>query len=334
MKIRYLSLTVFLVLLISTASSNAQSTMTFNPSKDNTLFFSTAGNETSNGAGPHFFTGRNRNGNIRRGVLAFDVSAIPEGALVTEVTLDMNVSNARGGAQDIGLYRMTADWGEAGSMATGSGLGIPAPAQTGDATWLHRVFNSVMWTMPGGDFDTSAMSASESVDGVGSYNWGSTAKMIADVQFWVDNPDSSFGWIVMGNEAATSTAKRLDSKEHPTEGSRPALTVTYTATSVENANGLPEQFTLAQNFPNPFNPSTVINYTIPRSLNSAQVTIEIFNLLGQRVKMLLDTKQAAGEHNIQWNGENDAGNLVTSGIYFYRLKAESFVEMRKMTFLR
>ncbi len=311
---------------------NGQTVMTFKPSKDNTLFFSTDGN-ASNGAGPHFFVGTIRTGNIRRGILAFDVSAIPQGALVTEVTLTMQVSNAQGGAQDIGLYRVTAAWGEAGSMATGPGLGQPAPAQTGDATWLHRVFNSVSWTFPGGDF-SSTMSASQSVSGAGSYTWGSTSEMIADLQLWVDDPATSFGWIVMGNEATNQTAKRFDSKEHPTTGSRPLLTVTYTPTSVENSEGFPEQFSLAQNFPNPFNPSTVINYTIPQALNSLQVKLEIFNLLGQKVKTLVDAKQVAGEHSMQWNGKNESGNLVTSGIYLYRLKAESFVEMRKMMYIR
>ena len=312
--------------------SNGQTVMTFNPSKDNTLFFSANG-DVSNGAGPHFFVGTNLNGNIRRGILAFDVSAIPQGALVTEVTLTMNVSKAQPAAQNLGLFPVTADWGEAGSMATGMGLGIPAPAQTGDATWLHGVFNSVLWAFPGGDF-AATMSASQSVSGLGSYTWGSTPEMVAVVQLWVDNPDTSFGWIVVGNEATVQTAKRFDSREHPTEASRPVLTVTYKPTSVENSEVLPEQFTLAQNYPNPFNPSTVINYTIPQSLNSPQVKLEIFNLLGQKVITLVDAKQVAGEHSIQWNGKNEAGNLVTSGVYLYRLKAENFVEMRKMMFIR
>jgi len=78
----------------------------------------------------------------------------------------------------------------------------------------------------------------------------------------------------------------------------------------------------------------VINYTIPQSLNSSQVKLAIFNLLGQKVITLVDAKQVTGEHSIQWDGTNEAGNLVTSGIYLYRLKAESFVEMRKMMFIR
>ena len=113
MKMRYYTAIFFLVLLCLASGSDAQ-TMTFNPSKDNTLFFSANG-DVSNGAGPHFFVGTTRTGNIRRGILAFDVSAIPEGALVTEVTLTMNVSNAKGGPQDTGLYPVTANWGEAAS---------------------------------------------------------------------------------------------------------------------------------------------------------------------------------------------------------------------------
>ena len=159
--------------------------------------------------------------------------------------------------------------------------------------------------------------------------------MLADVQDWVDNPSGNFGWILIGNESTTSTVKRFASKDNPVMASQPALTVKFTdPTSVEGTDGLPIDFRLAQNFPNPFNPSTVINYTIPQALNSLQVNLEIFNLLGQKVKTLVDAKQVAGEHSIQWNGKNESGNLVTSGVYLYRLKAESFVEMRKMMYIR
>ena len=157
--------------------------------------------------------------------------------------------------------------------------------------------------------------------------------MVADVQDWLDNPTNNFGWIILGDEETSHSVKAFSTKEGSTP---PMLTVTFTPpTSVEDSdNAIPSQFSLKQNYPNPFNPSTVINYTIPQALNSSKVTLEIFNLLGQKVKTLVDVKQVAGEHSIQWDGKNEAGNLVTSGIYLYRLKAESFIEMRKMTFIR
>jgi len=175
-------------------------------------------------------------------------------------------------------------------------------------------------------------SATAAVGGTGSYTWGSTTEMVADVQDWLDSPANNFGWIILGDEATSQSVKGFSTKEGSTP---PMLTVTFTPpTSVENSEGFPEQFSLAQNFPNPFNPSTVINYTIPQSLNSLQVKLEIFNLLGQKVITLVDAKQVAGDHSIQWDGNNEAGNLISSGVYLYRLKAEHFVEMRKMMFIR
>lgn len=93
----------------------------------------------------------------------------------------------------------------------------------------------------------------------------------------------------------------------------------------------PEAFTLAQNYPNPFNPSTTIRYSLP---TDADVTVEVFNLLGGRVAKLVEKPQAAGEHTIVWNGRDDAGRQVASGVYYYRIQAGQFVKTRKMALLR
>jgi len=87
-------------------------------------------------------------------------------------------------------------------------------------------------------------------------------------------------------------------------------------------------------FPNPFNPSTIINYTIPQSANLINTRLEIFNFLGQKVKTLVDTRQASGTHVVQWNGTNDSGKLLASGLYVYRLQAAEFVDMKKMLFMK
>ena len=105
-------------------------------------------------------------------------------------------------------------------------------------------------------------------------------------------------------------------------------------TSVEDAAGIPENFSLEQNFPNPFNPSTIINYTIPQSANLINTRLEIFNLLGQKVRTLVNTRQASGSHAVHWNGTNDSGKLLASGLYVYRLQAAEFVDMKKMLFMK
>lgn len=105
------------------------------------------------------------------------------------------------------------------------------------------------------------------------------------------------------------------------------------ATSVAGAE-IPTHFRLEQNHPNPFNPSTVIEYAIAEQAGPVRATLEIYNLLGQRVRTLVDGEQAAGTYSARWDGTDDGGTTVASGVYLYRLTAGDFVAMRKMLFLR
>lgn len=98
----------------------------------------------------------------------------------------------------------------------------------------------------------------------------------------------------------------------------------------ENA-ALPETFALHQNYPNPFNPTTHIEF----DLNSAEwVTLTVYNILGQQIKRLIDEEYSAGQHNVVWNGEDESGRRVASGIYLYRLKAGSDSSSRKMVLMK
>jgi hypothetical protein len=202
-------------------------------SKDNTLYQSTAG-DISNGAGPNFFAGLTRRGAIHRGVIAFNIAgSIPAGAHINSVALQLNVSMTTSGAATVQLRPLLADWGEGTSDAE-SGTGRGAPATPNDATWLYRFFNTTRWTTPGGDF-SSVASASASVGGPGPYTWSSTAQMVSDVQGWLDSPGSNFGWAVIGDETTSSSSKRFDTKENPTPGNRPMLTIDYTAPAVPSS---------------------------------------------------------------------------------------------------
>ncbi|SVD63787.1 uncharacterized protein METZ01_LOCUS416641, partial [marine metagenome] len=93
----------------------------------------------------------------------------------------------------------------------------------------------------------------------------------------------------------------------------------------------PDDFTLDQNFPNPFNPSTTIRYEIPKQ---TKVILKVYNLLGQEVKTLVNATQQAGFHTIIWTGLNGAGNAVSSGLYFYRLETGEFSRAKKMLLLK
>ena len=91
------------------------------------------------------------------------------------------------------------------------------------------------------------------------------------------------------------------------------------------------EFSLAQNHPNPFNPQTVIRYSLPAQ---AQVRLAVYNILGQQVRVLVNVLQGPGNYSVLWDGQDAAGQSVSSGLYLYRLKSGSDVEVRKMVFLR
>jgi hypothetical protein len=210
---------------ISYAGTGLASANTINitPSKDNTLYEYVAG-DYSNALGNHFFAGETNLGELRRGVFAFDIAAsIPPGSTITGVSLSMNMSRTfYDTAGTIELHKLLADWGEGTSSAPGE-EGDGAPATTNDATWRHRFFDTIFWAMQGGDF-SATVSASQSVGPVGHYMW-SSAQMVADVQSWLDNPGSNFGWLILGDESGSGTSKRFDTRE---SASPPVLTVQYT----------------------------------------------------------------------------------------------------------
>lgn len=94
---------------------------------------------------------------------------------------------------------------------------------------------------------------------------------------------------------------------------------------------LPDGFELKQNYPNPFNPTTQISFTIPET---QQVLLEVFNINGQRVRTLLDAVVSAGELSVEWDSNDDSGNQVASGMYFYRLTAGDLIATKKMSLVK
>ncbi len=112
----------------------------------------------------------------------------------------------------------------------------------------------------------------------------------------------------------------------------PTPMITPASVSVEEGGETPNGFALAQNFPNPFNPTTNITFTIPTAMN---VSLSVYNVLGQRVALLVSNEaRVAGQHTVQWNGRDEVGNLVASGLYIYRIEAGDFKQARKMLLLK
>lgn len=94
---------------------------------------------------------------------------------------------------------------------------------------------------------------------------------------------------------------------------------------------LPKVYSLSQNYPNPFNPMTTIEFSLPMA---SDVALEVFNIAGQKVATLVNSRLEAGYHSVTWDSRNNSGEPLASGIYLYRLKADAFVETKKMMLLK
>jgi hypothetical protein len=101
--------------------------------------------------------------------------------------------------------------------------------------------------------------------------------------------------------------------------------------SSDEAGTRPEEFSLSQNYPNPFNPDCNIDYAIPID---CQVRLSVYNVLGQKIRVLVDEHQSAGYKSVVWDGKDSQGQELTTGVYFYRIEAGNFVESKKMILIK
>lgn len=189
---------------------------------DNTLYQDPAGS-LSNGSGGYLFAGMTAQNLLRRGLLRFDLTAIPAGSTIRSASLTLHMSRTITGNSTVEVRRVLAGWGEGASVAPGEG-GTGAASRAGDATWAHAFFPGTAWANPGGDF-ASGRSDSQSVGGIGFYTW---ADLAADAQAWVNAPASNHGWLLRGDESLAGSAKRFDTRENAVEAFRPVLVVDFT----------------------------------------------------------------------------------------------------------
>lgn len=220
-----LAVCVTLLLLLNTAA--VADMVDLPAAQDNTIYQE---GDLSNGAGNHFFAGKTNRAPVwlRRALIQFNIAGnIPAGVTVDSVQLTLNVSRTeQAGNTIVALHRISRSWGEGSSKASGQ-EGGGAPAETGDATWQHTFFASGSWDIEGGDFN-AAPSATKTVgSNEGLQSWGTSSAMVADVQQWLDQPESNFGWILIGNESQSGTSKRFDSRENLTSFV-PNLQITFT----------------------------------------------------------------------------------------------------------
>jgi spore coat protein A len=204
--------------------ANQPITLNIPADKDNILYENATGS-VSDGAGRYLYTGNQNNGLKRRALLHFDVGGIPSGALIESVSLRLYCNQGQGSPYSLTLQRCSADWGEGTSDANGDESSGTA-ATTGDATWLHRFFNTTFWSTAGGTFASTGSANLSVAGGNALYTWTAPG-LAADLQGWIDTPGTNFGWILRGDESSSANTKRFDSRQGSTPANRPVLSVTY-----------------------------------------------------------------------------------------------------------
>ena len=181
-------------------------------------------------------------GTRARTLLSFNVgAAIPPGATILAARLNLTATDASAVSQAFEVRRVSRPWSE-GAQASAAG----GPAATNDATWTHRLYPNVGWSTPGGapGADVAATASAEfAVGNAGAHRIESTAQLTADVQAWLDTPESNYGWMLLGkNEAALLSARNFAAREDSARA--PSLQVDFTTdtpgfnvTSIVRANG-------------------------------------------------------------------------------------------------
>lgn len=224
--------------------------------------------------------------------------------------------------------------------------------------------NNIIYCGATGNYDWSVNGALfKSTDGGNTWSQISGLPRVADITINPDNPDILFivsqPWysvwlpdvqpgIFKSTDAGNTWQNITDNLNHafvlfaklnPNNTSQlfvgtggGGLWVNDNATGVdETKNSIPTNFYLSQNYPNPFNPTTEIHYELPENTH---VVLQIVNILGERVKTLLDKDEPAGVYAVQWDGTDDHQHRVSSGVYLYRIEAGDFVAAKKMILIK
>ncbi|HEX5032309.1 MAG TPA: DNRLRE domain-containing protein [Candidatus Eisenbacteria bacterium] len=214
---------VCLLLLVTSAALARGETIVLPAVRDNTLFEDAQG-DTSNGLGPSIFCGRISQGRIRRALVMFDLSLLPTSVVIDSVGLELHMAIGSDlESRVLALHRVVAGWSEGASYSSG---GQGAPAEPGDATWLHASYPNSYWLQPGGDFVATPSDTVTVQQPEGDYVWRSEA-MTEDVRGWIQQTTPNYGWILLGDESVPNTARRFDSRESPATSYRPRLVIHY-----------------------------------------------------------------------------------------------------------
>jgi hypothetical protein len=136
---------------------------------------------------------------------------------------------------------------------------------------------------------------------------------------------------IKGHEPMFVRTEMVDGQAHTVVATPEFSGITVALIASDANDQMPTSFALRQNYPNPFNPQTSIAFDLPAA---SHVTLEILNVLGQKVKTLVSEYREAGSHSVIWDGTSDNGSTTASGVYFYRLNADGNQAVKKMMMLK
>ena len=158
-------------------------------------------------------------------------------------------------------------------------------------------------------------------------NWRELIPFLGDIEEWNAEDDAEGQSISMGEYKVSQAERQYISGDKK-------LNIKYrmvTVVDTQPEDQIPKGFNLSQNHPNPFNPETTIEYQLP---SPCHVELRIYNPIGQRIRTLFDGQQNAGVYKLIWDGKDNSGKKVGSGIYIYRIIANEFTEIKKMVLVQ
>jgi hypothetical protein len=295
MKQRYFLLITILVLAISLTSAQS---LVLEVDKD--AFICDCQPDANNPSGPDtkLFQGPyyvSSHQCYARTVSSWDLSSLPQGITITQATIEFKCISTYGSMTgQMVFYRFIQAWGET-TITTNN-----MPQHTSQDSIVKNWPSAGQWL---------------SID---------ATKL---VRFWYEHPDSNFG--MYGhcvNTTSANGAAAFNSSRAITAADRPKLTITYTVTDVASEGTVvPSQFRLDA-YPNPFNPTTNISFTLEKS---GRIYLNVFDLNGRIVDKLVDSYQSMGQHQLQWNA-----NRFSSGIYLISLTCGEMREVKKVALMK
>jgi hypothetical protein len=234
-------------------------------------------------------------GHFERIMIKFDLSQLA-GQTIESATLNLNrfMGCPQGGTTSTNFYAITEDWDE--------------------ETWnshTHAQYDSYIWASYG--FNVN-----------GWHNIDITQL----IQAWINEDVENYGLLIRAQTG--SKFSKFYSKEHSNSNLHPYLEVNYTPVSISN-NFIQEAVINLQNYPNPFNPETTISFSLKED---CRVTIDVYNFRGQKVKSLVNGYLEAANHLVIWDGKDNSGRNVSSGVYFYKMDTKEYSSIKKMILLK